>query len=222
MLVDVLVVAAMQHELEGILTKLNEPVMVEGKQVVGTLVGVGKVVSALATQQAILTYQPKQVVLLGFGGAVDPNLEIGSAVIATKVVQYDLDLRRFGLGWGDTFSPEGTTTKGSLDLYAPPIEVFSPMVFGSADRFLLRSEREQHPELATELGIGLADMEGYSVALACRMHQLPCTLLRIVSDDAQGRRPKRFAVFAQQARQKLAQGLYSLLEEPSEKSPTNL
>nr|WP_321297856.1 5'-methylthioadenosine/S-adenosylhomocysteine nucleosidase [uncultured Sphaerochaeta sp.] len=222
MALDVLVVAPLHHELEGILTKLDEPIDISGKRVVGTLIGVGKVVSALATQQAILAYQPKQVVLLGFGGAVDPNLEIGSALIATKVVQYDLDLRRFRLAWGDTFGPEGTVVKGTLDLFAPPLAGFAPAVFGTADRFLLRSEREQHPELATELGIGLADMEGYPVALACRMHHIPCILLRIVSDDAHGRRAKQFSVFAKQGRKKLSEGLHSLLEEPREKSPTSL
>jgi nucleoside phosphorylase len=219
---DVLVVAPLSHELEGILTKLDEPVSIAGKRVLGTLVGVGKVVSALATQQAILSYHPKQVILLGFGGGVDPSLEIGAAVIASKVVQYDLDLRRFKLGWGDTFGPEAAITKGTLDLFAPSIEGFTPTVFGTADRFLLRSERESQPELATTLGIGLADMEGYSVALASHMHRLPCSLLRVVSDDAQGNRPKRFALFAEEARAKLARGLYALLEEPSEKSPTNL
>ncbi len=219
---DVLVVAPLKHELEGILTKLDEPVSIAGKRVLGTLIGVGKVASALATMQAILTYQPKQVILLGFGGAVDPSLEIGSALIATRVVQYDLDLRRFKLAWGDTFGPEGTVTKGTLDLFAPPLDGFAPAVFGTADRFLLRSEREQHPELASELGIALADMEGYSVALASHLHQLPCSLLRVVSDDAQGTRPKRFARFAEEARTKLARGLYALLEEPREKSPTSL
>lgn len=219
---DVLVVSPLKHELEGILTKLDEPVSIAGKQVLGTLVGVGKVVSALATQQAILTYHPKQVILLGFGGGVDPSLEIGSALIATKVVQYDLDLRRFKLAWGDTFGPGEAITKGSLDLHAPPIEGFERAVFGTADRFLLRDDRIREPELVNTLGIALADMEGYSVALASHMHRLPCSLLRIVSDDAQGNRPKRFALFAEEARTKLARGLYALLEEPREKSPTSL
>mgnify|MGYP001052703296 FL=1 len=52
---DVLVVAPLKHELEGILTKLDEPVSIAGKRVLRTHIGIGKVASALAAMQAILT-----------------------------------------------------------------------------------------------------------------------------------------------------------------------
>ncbi|NCC64113.1 MAG: hypothetical protein EOM15_05620, partial [Spirochaetia bacterium] len=89
-------------------------------------------------------------------------------------------------------------------------------------RFLLRSYRESHPFLTKEMCLQVSDMEGFSVARAASMHGVPCSILRVVSDDAQGHRPKKFSSFAREASKKLAHGLLQLLEEPREKSPTSL
>jgi adenosylhomocysteine nucleosidase len=219
---DVLVLGAIKRELEGVLTKLGEPLVLAGREVVGLTLGVGKVQSALAAMQAVQTYAPSSVVLLGYAGAIDAGLAIGDGFVATKVVQYDLDLRAFALQRGQTFDENSKVAASTIDLYAPALSGFKQVVLGTADRFLLRSYREQNPYLSEELGLQASDMEGFAVARACQVLGLPCSILKVVSDDGLGRRPKDFKRFVRQADECLRMGLAQLLELPSEKSPTSL
>lgn len=219
---EILVLAATNRELEGVLTKLNEPYQLGTHRVVGVCTGVGKVQSALATLDALHTYNPRLVVLLGYAGAIDPSLAIADLIMATKVVQYDLDLRSFGLQRGQTFDGDGKVVPGSIDLFAPDLKGFKKVVLGTADRFLLRSYRQQHPYLTEELGLEASDMEGFCIAQACLLQAIPCAILRVISDDAEGRRPKDFKRFVRKANERLSDALLQLLEAPKEKSPTSL
>ena len=169
-----------------------------------------------------MQYEPALVVLVGYCGALDPGFEVLDPVIAQEVKQYDLDLRAFGLERGATFDSEMNTVSSTCSLYAPPLTGFKRAVLGSADRFLVRSYRESHSYLTEELGLMISDMEGFSVALAAKANGVACSILRVVSDDSNGRRPKRFPSFVRDASKLLSQGLHQLLEEPREKSPTNL
>ncbi len=219
---DVLVLAATRRELEGVLTKQQEPTLPAGRRVVGVCIGVGKVESALAAMQAIHAYTPSLVVLIGYAGAIDESLHIGDGITASRVLQYDLDLRAFGLGRGQTFDGDANRVGPAMELFPVQIDGFREVVLGTADRFLLRSYREQNPYLVQELGLGASDMEGYGVARACNLCAVPCTILRVVSDDARGHRPKDFKRFSREADATLKRGLTQLLEAPREKSPTSL
>ncbi|NCC65012.1 MAG: hypothetical protein EOM15_10190 [Spirochaetia bacterium] len=220
--VDVLVLAPSRRELEGVLPIEHKMITIAGKQVFSQCIGVGKVLSALNAQKAIMTYNPSLVVLVGYCGALVQSLDILDPVLAIEVKQYDLDLCAFGLQRGFTFDQHMHVVSGCCSLVAPPLTGFRQVVLGSADRFLLRSYRETHPFLTDEMCLQVSDMEGFSVALAASIHAVDCSILRVVSDDAQGRRPKKFSSFAREASKKLNQGLFQLLEEPREKSPTSL
>ncbi len=222
MKVDVLVVAPLRHELEGVLTKLDEPVAIASKRVIGTVIGVGKVASGVAIARSIALYEPKLVVLVGYCGALDEHLAVGDVVCANKVVQYDLDLRAFGLDWGSTFLGDGSPSPPFLPFYCPTIDGVKTVVMGTADRLLVRSYREEHPELREVLQLDCSDMEGYAVAFACYSANIPCAILRVVSDDAKGKRPKQFKQFIRESTIKLQDTLQLLLESPSEKFPTSL
>ncbi|MGH0052741.1 MAG: 5'-methylthioadenosine/S-adenosylhomocysteine nucleosidase, partial [Sphaerochaetaceae bacterium] len=181
-----------------------------------------KVASGITLARAIAQHQPKMVVLVGYCGALDEELAITDVVCVERVVQYDLDLRAFGLDWGSTILGDGARSPAFIPLFAPVIEGVRPVVMGTADRFLLRSYRTEHPALREVLHIDCSDMEGYSVAFACWAIGIPCAMLRVVSDDAYGHRPKVFNQFVRDASKRLRRALQLLLESPSEKSPTSL
>ena len=129
---------------------------------------------------------------------------------------------RVWLETGETFKRVPNEILKEIPLHVPPHEGAILARGGSSDRFLLRAWREANPWLVDELDLGFSDMESYGVALAAKMHSIPCTVCRVISDDAQGRRPKDYKKFCLQANQKFVEVLYSLLELPSEKSPTSL
>lgn len=219
---DCLVLASSQRELEGFLTKSDIVSSYLGKSYVLRVIGVSQVYSALNTMQALQHYRPQRILLVGYAGAVDPQLLIGDCVLATEVVQYELDLQAFGLKRGQTFGRNPNEVVGELSLFYPSYEGAILVRGGSADRFLLRSWREANPYIREELNLGFADMESYGVALAASMEGIPCTICRVISDDAQGRRPKNYTKFCQEANKKFVEILHVLLELPKEKSPTNL
>ncbi len=221
-MLDVLVLGATKQELEGVLPNLGVPCSMGPYAVLGLCIGVGKVVSAVETCKALETYHPKRVVLLGWAGGIEQTLAIGDGVMVREVVQYDLDLRSFGLPLGSTLSSGGKPLSPAIHLFCPAIPGFREVVCGTADRFMLPSYRMEHPELLEALKLDICDMEGYSVAYACQKYGIECTMLRIISDDAQGRRPKPFSEFVRNASEKLSRALQLLLAKPSEKSPTSL
>jgi nucleoside phosphorylase len=212
MSVDYLVVASSVLELEGFQTNLEVIKREKGHSFVLVCVGVGKVQSAALTLKAIMNYQPKAVLCLGYAGAVDPLLKIGDCIFASSVVQYDLDLRSFHLGRGEVPSASKGQTVGALQLELPQIAGILSGVCGTADRFLLRSFREENPWLSTDLHIAFADMESYAVAFACYTMQCPCTVCRVISDDEQGHRPKHFKEFSTQANLQFVKVLTALLD----------
>ncbi|MDD3903094.1 MAG: 5'-methylthioadenosine/S-adenosylhomocysteine nucleosidase [Sphaerochaeta sp.] len=222
MSVDYLVVASSKRELEGFLTKEHEPVPYAGKLIVFACVGVGNVQAGINTLDAIYRYQPKAVLGLGYAGGIDPALQIGDGVVATSVVQYDVDLQSFGLKRGEVFGPQSKQVLGEITLFAPYMEGTRQGKMGSANQFLLRSYREANPWLVDELSLVSSDMESYGIALSAVKKEIPCTIFRVVSDDSLGHRPKDYKKFCLQANQKFVDFLYKLLESPKEKSPTNL
>ncbi len=222
MALDCLVVASNATELEGFLTKGGEVGVYTGKTYLTATIGVSQVQSALNALQAIITHTPKRLLLVGYAGGIDPTLSIGDCVLATEVIQYELDLRCFGLKRGETLGRAPNEMLGELSLFVPPFAKAIPARGGSSDRFLLRPWREANPWLVDELDLGFSDMESYGVALAAKMQGIPCTVCRVISDDDKGRRPKSYQKFCLSANQIFVEVLYSLLELPSEKSPTSL
>ncbi len=222
MALDCLVVASHGSELEGFLTKPDTLAEYKGMSYLLTTIGVSQVQSALNTLTALIEHQPKRVLLVGYAGGIDPELAIGDCLFATEIVQYELDLRSFGLKRGETLGREPNEVLGELSLFVPPQTDVTLARGGSSDRFLLRPWREANPYLVDELHLGFSDMESYGVALAARMRNIPCTVCRVISDDAKGHRPKNYKKFCVKANRMFVEVLYSLLELPNEKSPTNL
>lgn len=222
MALDCLVVASNEGELEGFLTKPGEVAYHNERSYLLTTIGVSQVQSALNTLESIIEHQPKRVLLVGYAGGIDPELCIGDCILATEVIQYELDLRAFGLKRGETLGRAPNEVLGELSLFIPPYERAILARGGSSDRFLLRPWREANPWLIDDLDLGFSDMESYGVALAATMRGLPCTVCRVISDDAKGHRPKSYKKFCLNANQMFVEVLYSLLELPSEKSPTSL
>ncbi|MFA6688524.1 MAG: hypothetical protein ACOX6K_02595 [Sphaerochaetaceae bacterium] len=168
-------------------------------EIVGVPVGVGLVQAALGTCSAILSWKPDHVLCFGTAGAVRSDLGIGELVVADEVVQFSLDLRRFGLERGSTFGSDAGVVVGSvrpmLDLPQLPGIVRINGVVGSSDLFVTRRWREENPWLEEELHVAATDMESFAVAEACGRFSIPCCVARVVSDTASGRRPKNYRRF---------------------------
>lgn len=183
-----LLVAASAMELEGIQTNIPKVVL-----------GVGKVQSTARMMKALGEMRPSEVIMVGYAGAIDDGLEIGDAFQAEAVLQYDIDLTRFKLKRCEVPSWDGISLLGELTLQKDNLLSLPWGRFGTADLFLLRPYLESHPYLRDELSLTCADMESYGIAYACALGAVPCRIIRVISDDSKGHRPKDFARFRHDA-----------------------
>jgi futalosine hydrolase len=174
------------------------------------LVGFGPVVAGIRTSRLIEQLKPQQVILFGIAGDLREFAEVGTAAEFDQVACYGI-----GAGAGDGF--ETADEMGWLqwgrcldDALAEPIgcnlrlarphSVFDHSVSGSSQLLTCCSasskpleaeqKRSKFPNAIAE------DMEGFSVAVACRFAQVPLRIVRGVSNVAGDRNRDRWKVEA--------------------------
>jgi futalosine hydrolase len=150
--------------------------------------GFGPVVSAIRTTQLIARYSPSRVWLAGIAGALDARLQIGSAVEFDQVVCYGI-----GAGSGEGFvSADEMGWKHWPEF--PEISSVVPLN-ASSDRILTRgalltccaaaaTEQEVQLRVNKYPNAIAEDMEGFSVAAACRFADVPIRIVRGISNLA--------------------------------------
>jgi adenosylhomocysteine nucleosidase len=207
----------MQEEIELLLAQLDDRFTeqhagivyhrgtFQGRKVVLTRSGVGKVNSAICTQILIDRYGADAIIFTGVAGAVDPRLNIGDIVISTSSLQHDVDVTALGF-------PRGTIPYQEVSEYAAdpslialaeeagkkvyPERCFTGKVL-SGDQFI--ADRAVVKGLYEELGGACTEMEGASVAQACFMNGVPHVIIRSMSDKADGSAHVNFAEFTIEA-----------------------
>jgi len=206
----IVVVASSTEELQGM--EQFEPEEGDGRSetvirrsaggipMIAVPVGVGKVLASIGTLEAIRRWRPAFVVGIGTCKAIRDDLKLGDVLLASQVVQYDMDLRRFGLQRGQTFSPKGNPF-GALDVDAVPAAIPSGMharensLIGTADRFLVAADVRANPWITDELHLDAVDMESYAIVAAAHAERVPVSIIRAVSDTFCGSRPKSYPAF---------------------------
>lgn len=161
--------------------------------------GVGKVNAAVATA-ALAQAGAKRLVFVGVAGAIVPNLKVGDAVIATKLIQHDVDISVFGHPLGViSGQPAGGAADSAmvegLAAACRAIGVEARLgVIASGDQFISSPARAS--AIASQFGAIAVEMEGAAVAQACRQIGLPFAVLRWISDTADHQAAMDFPVFA--------------------------
>lgn len=210
----ILVIASSQKELQGISQFSQKEGAVRqlpnGASLIAVTVGVGKVQASLGTLEAIKKLNPTLVIGVGSCGAVSTDVAVGDLVIPSHVLQYDIDLRRFGLARGEVFGPEGKKVGWLAADCLPQWTAESPHEFagrpvwrnvaiGSADRFLSPKDRGTHRFLVDELHLVAVDMESYAMVAAARRTQVPIAIIRAVSDTWDGKKADSLPKFLEES-----------------------
>ncbi len=181
-------------------------------------IGVGKAVSAFRMGELLERYRPEEVIHIGICGAAHPSFQVGELLLPSRVMQYDLHLKEFGLDRGVIpFCAVGEAAADTKMLESTQ-KILTGMVKGrrvhtggliaSGDQFASVHTKQL---LAAE-GIDACDMESFSVALACRLKGIPFVIWKIISDDAAGRRVRRFSRFLADASQLFRAAVEAYLE----------
>ncbi len=177
-------IAALRHELQPLLAFGNwhlEKISgrnfyrrnFAGKEVVATTSGLGKVMAAATTQMLIDRFQSDLILNFGSCGALDPGLEIGDQILASKVIEYDFtsDHKAVPTTVCDAFLLS-ELARGFPGLNVGPL--------ASADRNA--DTIEVREGLFSRYQAIAADWEGASIVRVARRMGIPALVLRGVTD----------------------------------------
>ena len=189
-----------------------------GQDAVIAVCGIGKVNAAMAVQALIGRLAPGLVLHSGVGGSLTAGLGLLDALIARDCVQYDVDTTALG----DPPGMISTIDRVSLPcdaavadgLMAAAREAGASAKFGrvaTGDRFL--SSAEEKRGIAEAFGALTCDQESAAIAQVCFVHNVPCGVVRAVSDATDGAHGDEFKVYAPRAAEIAAGIVWRFLEK---------
>lgn len=150
--------------------------------------GAGEIAAASGTQFLISEYRVDMVVNFGVVGGLTEAMTKTKACIVEKVVHYDFDtsaaddveVGRY-LQYPDIYIPaDRTLLEKAVTLYPRLPRV----ICASADKFV--ADPAQKQALNRRFGADICEMEAAGVLLTCNRNQIPCLLVKIVSDGITG------------------------------------
>jgi len=161
-----------------------------GKEVVLTKSGIGKVAAAVATTLLLERFQPDTIINTGSAGGYDTSLNVGDVVISTEVRFHDVDLTAFGyeIGQMAQLPAAFNADKKLIDVAQQAAETIENIkiiqgLICTGDIFMADPQkaeiaRNNFPTMAA------CEMEAASVAQVCHQFDVPFVIIRSLSDIA--------------------------------------
>jgi len=161
-----------------------------GKQVILTKSGIGKVAAAVATTLLLEKFSPDTVINTGSAGGFDQALNVGDIVISTEVRFHDVDLTAFGYEIGQMAQlPAAFEATSDLINVAeqaaktlPGLNIIKGLICTGdifmADPAKTELTRNNFPTMAA------CEMEAAAIAQVCFQFSIPFVIIRSLSDIA--------------------------------------
>lgn len=163
--------------------------MIGGKEVVVAQCGIGKVFAALCAQTMILHYQTDRVINVGVGGTLSPDVGLLDTVVASAVVQHDMDTSPLGDPIGMLSGLNIVQIPASADLAKSVSDAAESLgfrcvsgVIASGDQFIGDHAKKQW--IGETFGAVACEMEGAAIGQVCYVNGVPFAVIRTISDNA--------------------------------------
>lgn len=192
-----------------------------GADVVVAQCSPGKVNAALCVQAMVDLYSPRLVLNLGVAGGIGENVHIGDVVIATACVEYDFDtsaldncpVGQMSLPGVEVLVIQLPCDRDLTQLLAKEAQrLYGRVHLGvvaTGDKFV--ADPQLGDWLQKEFGAMACEMEGGAIAHACLVNQVPCAVLRTISDNAHDSETVDFLTFAKSSAEKAQELLKQVL-----------
>jgi len=149
---------------------------IRGREVTFVQGGWGKISAAASAQFAIEHFHTKLVANLGTCGGFSGSIECGQTILVNETIVYDIIEQMSDPDEAIQFY----STRLDLSWLKQPFP--QPVILGrllSADRDIVPTDI---PRLKSKFKAIAADWESGSIAWVCQRNQIPCLILRTVSD----------------------------------------
>lgn len=200
---------AMQEEQTGLSQHLQniEKIEIAGRhylkakfqnqEIVSVLSGIGKVAAAITATTMLNHFAIDHIIMCGVAGAADASLKQGDLVIASELIQHDMDA-------SPLFPRFEVPLTGQTKFYSDPL--INEQLKLAARDFLKSSDRFLKNQIKTGLiasgdqfisdqivlnklngdlpGLLAVEMEGASIAQVCKAFGIPFSVIRTISDSA--------------------------------------
>lgn len=177
---------------------------------------IGKVHAAITATMMVSHFGCEQIIFTGVAGGLDSSLKVGDLLIATKLLQHDVDISAFGHPLG--FIPESKLylqADERLNTLAKQVakslgRELKTGIIASGDQFICNEDKKRW--IAQNFQAVAVEMEGASVAVVCDSFRIPFCILRSISDSADGKADVSFDEFLGQAAKLSAQFSIELIK----------
>jgi len=196
------IIGAMDEEVSILKAKLSNVITtviagcefyqgeLNGKQVILTKSGIGKVAASMATTLLLEKFQPNTIINTGSAGGYDTNLNVGDIVISTEVRFHDVDLTAFGYEIGQMAQlPAAFVADKELIAVAQNaaqsidgLKIIQGLICTGdifmADPVKAEIARDNFPTMSA------CEMEAAAIAQVCYQFKVPFVIIRSLSDIA--------------------------------------
>jgi len=209
--------------------------ILEGKPVIISEAGVAKVNAAMTTTLLIEHFSPSAIIFSGIAGALSDSILPGDIIIGLETVHHDLvsisdkEVMNFGVinpvtgKRNPVFFPAdeqlvSIARRASRDIKFEPMMTTmgsrTPRIvegtIATGDAFI-GSTREK-ADIRSRLNADAVEMEGAAVAQVCHQHDIPCIIIRSISDNADANAAVDFETFYRIAAQHSAMLVLKMIE----------
>ncbi|PTK93413.1 5'-methylthioadenosine/S-adenosylhomocysteine nucleosidase [Staphylococcus gallinarum] len=210
------IIGAMEEEVAVLKNKINalEEIKIahvifykgqlEGKDIVLTQSGIGKVNVAISTTLLIEQFKPDLIINTGSAGALDKALNVGDVVVSDRVMYHDADARAFGYELGQipqmpaSFDSDSNLLQKATEAIKEQQLTAKIGLIVSGDSFI--GTFEQRATIKENFKDALAaEMEATAIAQTCYQFNLPFIITRAISDLADGDAGITFDAFLEKA-----------------------
>ena len=158
-------------------------------QVVVAQCGIGKVFAALCAQTMILSFGVTRLINVGVAGTLSESVGLLDTVVATSLVQHDMDTSPLGdpvgliSGINVVHIPTSPALVAAVTSAAARAEMaVTTGTVASGDQFI--ADRATKDRIRDCFGAVACEMEGAAIAHVCYVGGVECAVIRTISDNA--------------------------------------
>lgn len=196
------IIAAMSEELEILLKdmQLDSSTTKAGmtfnkgklwsNEVIAVVCGIGKVNAAVCTQILVSEFNVDKVINVGVAGGIGKDIYPGDVVIATNLVEHDMDTTAFGDPHGQVprmdifdFKCDSSLIE-SANSACKKVGGFNTFTGRIVSGDVFVADVEKIKWLEKEFNALSCEMEGASIAHVCYLNNIPVVVIRSISDNA--------------------------------------
>ena len=186
---------------------------VNGKSLYVTDSGVGEVSSAIATQMLIDLYGVEGVINFGVCGSLDSSISVADIVFGESVYHFDRDTQMLDncpIGYYTEYETKYIPCRGELlDLATSLFPDVKKVIVASSEKFVANTELKN--ALKKE-NASICEMEALGVGLTALKNDIPCLLVKAISDNADEKACMSFNEMLTIAMEKCSKVVQSLIQ----------